>query len=191
MKSRFIAYFTLLTLFISLPLIPVNAAVKAGASCKTLGITSVTSGKTYTCVKTGKKLVWKFQPKGTNPSPRSSTIASTKTRYRSSPSHYELVNVSADLTRVFILSTCLGATFGNNSINTLPSLSSITIAFCGSKPAGRLTGFEIASEVIVKKLMIRIFTIIFAIFFLKFSNFNIFIFLKLIKIPAKFLLLRT
>jgi hypothetical protein len=36
--------------------------------------------------------------------------------------------------------------------------------------------------------MIRIFTIIFAIFFLKFSNFNIFIFLKLIKIPAKFLL---
>ena len=103
MKSRFIAYFTLLTLFIPLPLIPVNAAVKVGVSCKTLGITYVASGKTYTCVKSGKKLVWKLKPKGANPSPRSSTIASIETRYWSSPSHYELVNVNADLTRVFII----------------------------------------------------------------------------------------
>jgi hypothetical protein len=35
-----------------------SAAVKAGASCPKVGKTSVASGKTFTCVKSGKKLVW-------------------------------------------------------------------------------------------------------------------------------------
>lgn len=43
---------------IILNIAPVQAAVKAGASCKAAGIKSVASGKTYTCIKTGKKLVW-------------------------------------------------------------------------------------------------------------------------------------
>ena len=103
MNKKLIALLSILSLSLLLPLIPANAAVKAGASCKTLGITSVASGKTFTCIKSGKKLVWKLQPKGANPSPRSSTIASIETRYWSSPSHYELVNVNADLTRVFII----------------------------------------------------------------------------------------
>ncbi len=34
------------------------AAVKAGATCTKAGIKSVSAGKTYTCVKSGKKLVW-------------------------------------------------------------------------------------------------------------------------------------
>ena len=38
--------------------LPAQAAVKAGASCKKLGQTSVSSGKQYTCIKFGKKLVW-------------------------------------------------------------------------------------------------------------------------------------
>jgi len=59
MSKKLIAFLSVLSLSISLPLIPVNAAVKAGASCKTLGLTSVASGKTYTCVKSGKKLVWR------------------------------------------------------------------------------------------------------------------------------------
>ena len=58
MNKRLIAFLSILSLSISLPLIPANAAVKAGASCKTIGITSVTSGRTFTCVKSGKKLVW-------------------------------------------------------------------------------------------------------------------------------------
>ncbi|MFM8491107.1 MAG: hypothetical protein ACKN9X_04165, partial [Candidatus Methylopumilus sp.] len=58
MSKKLIAFLSALSLSISLPLIPVNAAVKAGASCKTLGLTSVASGKTYTCVKSGKKLIW-------------------------------------------------------------------------------------------------------------------------------------
>ena len=34
------------------------AAVKAGGSCKKLGQTSIDSGKKYTCIKSGNKLVW-------------------------------------------------------------------------------------------------------------------------------------
>jgi hypothetical protein len=36
----------------------VQAAAKAGAKCNKAGITSVAAGKTFTCVKSGKKLVW-------------------------------------------------------------------------------------------------------------------------------------
>ena len=35
-----------------------NAAVKAGASCKKVGSISVVGAKKYTCIKSGKKLVW-------------------------------------------------------------------------------------------------------------------------------------
>lgn len=35
-----------------------NAAVKAGTTCKTVGTTAIASGKTYTCIKSGNKLVW-------------------------------------------------------------------------------------------------------------------------------------
>jgi hypothetical protein len=37
---------------------PSFAAVKAGSACSKAGIKSVSAGKTYTCVKSGKKLVW-------------------------------------------------------------------------------------------------------------------------------------
>ena len=39
---------------------PASAAVKAGAKCTKVGIASVISNKTYTCIKSGKKLVWKI-----------------------------------------------------------------------------------------------------------------------------------
>jgi M6 family metalloprotease-like protein len=42
---------------------PVSAAVKAGAKCTKVGISSVISNKTYTCIKSGKKLVWKISSK--------------------------------------------------------------------------------------------------------------------------------
>ncbi len=58
MNKRVIAFFSILSLFISTPFIPANAAAKAGASCSKAGITSVVSSKTYTCIKSGKKLVW-------------------------------------------------------------------------------------------------------------------------------------
>lgn len=52
----------ILTFFLcaSIILIPVNAiaAAKPGATCSKLGVTSTVGGKKYTCIKSGKKLVW-------------------------------------------------------------------------------------------------------------------------------------
>ncbi len=58
MNKKLIAFLSILSLFLSTPLIPVNAAAKAGAKCNKAGITEVVKGKSYTCVKSGKKLVW-------------------------------------------------------------------------------------------------------------------------------------
>ena len=44
---------------------PAFAAVKAGGTCKKAGVTSVALSKTYTCIKSGKKLIWN---KGVNKS---------------------------------------------------------------------------------------------------------------------------
>jgi hypothetical protein len=53
-----------------LPALPASASVKAGDKCAKLKATAVVSGKKYTCVKSGKKLIWN---KGinleTNPKP--------------------------------------------------------------------------------------------------------------------------
>ena len=58
MIKKLIAFLSIFSLSLSLPLIPVNAAVKAGTACKTAGLTSEFSGKTFKCIKSGKKLVW-------------------------------------------------------------------------------------------------------------------------------------
>jgi hypothetical protein len=58
MNKRLIAVLSILFLSLSQTLVSANAAVKAGGACKKAGITSTTSGKTFTCVKSGKKLVW-------------------------------------------------------------------------------------------------------------------------------------
>ena len=50
------------TLAIMIPMVLVAsnsyAAVKAGSACSKAGSKSVSGGKSYTCVKSGKKLVW-------------------------------------------------------------------------------------------------------------------------------------
>ena len=66
MAKKLIAFLSILSLFLSIPLLPANAAAKAGAKCNKAGITEVVKGKKYTCVKSGKKLVWN---KGASQSP--------------------------------------------------------------------------------------------------------------------------
>jgi hypothetical protein len=58
MNKRLIAILSILSLSLSLPLIPAHSATKAGAKCTKAGIKSVAGGKTFTCIKSGKKLVW-------------------------------------------------------------------------------------------------------------------------------------
>lgn len=48
----------LIAAFLSLFTINANAAIKPGSSCKKFGLTSVFLGKKYTCIKSGKKLIW-------------------------------------------------------------------------------------------------------------------------------------
>lgn len=56
--KKLIASFTICGfLFVALAT-PVSAAVKTGAKCSKAGISSVASNKTFTCIKSGKKLVW-------------------------------------------------------------------------------------------------------------------------------------
>ena len=76
MNKRLITFIPILSLFLSLPLTPVNAAVKAGGTCSKAGIKSVAASKTFTCIKSGKKLVWN---KGAAVSASKPTPAATPT----------------------------------------------------------------------------------------------------------------
>ena len=58
MNKRFITFLSIFSLSLSLPLIPATAAVKAGAKCTKAGVKSIEANKTFTCIKSGKKLVW-------------------------------------------------------------------------------------------------------------------------------------
>jgi M6 family metalloprotease-like protein len=75
MKNKFVILSSVLIASLSLPLGPASAAVKAGSVCKKAGITSVASAKTYTCVKSGKKLVWRISSQKTITSKPSTPIA--------------------------------------------------------------------------------------------------------------------
>ena len=57
MRTKFLI---LLSVILSLSLVaaPSNAAVKAGAKCTKAGATATASGKKFTCVKSGTRLVW-------------------------------------------------------------------------------------------------------------------------------------
>jgi hypothetical protein len=66
MVRRLIGFLSALSLLALSFLAPAIAAVKSGSACTTLGKTSIASGKTFTCIKSGKKLVW---DKGKNQKP--------------------------------------------------------------------------------------------------------------------------
>ena len=58
MYKRFLALLAVTLVLVSLET-TATAAVKPGTTCKKVGKTSTTAGIKYTCVKSGKKLVWK------------------------------------------------------------------------------------------------------------------------------------
>ena len=57
MKKPFALLLAVL-LLTALPISSSSAAVKAGAKCSKVGKTSTIAGKKYTCIKSGKKLIW-------------------------------------------------------------------------------------------------------------------------------------
>lgn len=58
MNRKLVSTVTALSLIALYPQISASAATKAGGMCSKSGLTSAVSGKTYTCIKSGKKLVW-------------------------------------------------------------------------------------------------------------------------------------
>lgn len=73
MKTKLITLLSLLIASLSLFLVPASATVKAGSVCKKAGITSVVASKTYTCIKSGKKLAWSKGIGVTAPIPKAPT----------------------------------------------------------------------------------------------------------------------
>ena len=59
MNKRLIAFLSIFILFLSLPIIPSNAAVKTGGNCAKVGLTAKAAGKNLTCTKSNGKLQWK------------------------------------------------------------------------------------------------------------------------------------
>ena len=58
MRKRLIALLVITPLLFSSQLSTSHAAAKAGAKCSKVGSKSVVGAKTFTCIKSGKKLVW-------------------------------------------------------------------------------------------------------------------------------------
>jgi hypothetical protein len=52
-----------------------HSAIKAGAACKKIGIKSKVGNKTFTCIKSGKKLVWNKGVKENAPAQRFSVVS--------------------------------------------------------------------------------------------------------------------
>ena len=75
MPKRQITSVAVVALLLTLPLTPSQAAVKAGDTCKKAGVKSVASGKTFTCIKSGKKFVWDKGVAVTKPSAGSTPSA--------------------------------------------------------------------------------------------------------------------
>ena len=73
-------------------LVPINAiaAVKAGDTCKKVGTTATANGKKYTCVKSGKKLIWNKGVANSAPKPKPAEPAVPEATPTPSPSPTEL-----------------------------------------------------------------------------------------------------
>jgi hypothetical protein len=66
MRKRLIALMVITPLLLSFQLSTSHAATKAGAKCSKVGSKSVVGAKTFTCIKSGTKLIW---DKGASQSP--------------------------------------------------------------------------------------------------------------------------
>ena len=74
MRKRLIALLVITPLLLSSQISTSHAAAKAGAKCSKVGIQSAVGAKTFTCIKSGKKLVWN---KGVLKSTKAEPVAPT------------------------------------------------------------------------------------------------------------------
>ena len=75
-----IKLFLVFVMVISVGVIPQSyAAAKSGAKCTKIGSTSITANKTFTCIKSGKKLIWNKGVALSKTISKSSTTVSSQT----------------------------------------------------------------------------------------------------------------
>lgn len=106
---RRVALFLTALFAINLFLTPAQSAVKAGQKCTKQGATSIVSGKKYTCIKSGNKLVWNkgvAVPKPVaSPNPVSTDIPTPAVPIASPSPSASIINIYNPLTDGF-LSPC-------------------------------------------------------------------------------------
>jgi hypothetical protein len=73
-NKKSILFLLCLSLFTSILSVPAFAAVRTGESCSKLNQTSTFNGFKYTCVKSGKKLVWSKGVKVSTPAPMPTAV---------------------------------------------------------------------------------------------------------------------
>ncbi len=109
MNKRLVAFLSILSLLVFLPLIPASAAAKVGAKCTKVGSKSIVGNKTFTCIKSGKKLAW---DKG----------VSTKKSSSTNTSKVETINYSAPSQPSANIETCKIVEKNKNRISVGPSM---------------------------------------------------------------------
>ena len=123
-----------------------SAAIKVGASCKKAGLTSITGGFKYTCVKKSGKLVW---GKGV-------AVKATPKASASATASYTMAQVKANKSATKCWSVINGNVYDLTAwINSHPGGSGSIISLCGidgtqdflamhrnqSKPESRLSSY--------------------------------------------------
>ena len=126
-----------------------SASVKAGATCKKAGLTNITGGLKYTCVKKSGKLTWS-KGVAVKPSAKPNTGASV------APASYTMAQVSANKSAAKCWSVISGNVYSLTTwINAHPGGEGSIISLCGtdgtqdflamhrgqSKPESRLKAF--------------------------------------------------
>ena len=147
MKKTFTAFALALAL-LTVVVAPGSAAVvKAGAACKKAGLTNITGGFKYTCMKKSGKLVW-VKGAAVKPSAKPSVSAAA--------AGYTIANVKANASATSCWSVIKGNVYNLTAwINQHPGGSSSIKSLCGvdgsasfaaqhqgeSKPESRLAGY--------------------------------------------------
>jgi len=151
MKKTFTAFALALALSTVVVAPGSAAAVKAGAACKKAGLTNITGGFKYTCVKKSGKLVW-VKGAAVKPSAKPSASASAS----AAAAGYTMEKVKANASATSCWTVIKGNVYNLTAwINQHPGGSSSIKSLCGvdgssafaaqhqgqSKPESRLTGY--------------------------------------------------
>ena len=120
MKKLTIAVVIAIGLANSIATSPANAAVKTGTACTKLGSTSTVSGVKYSCIKSGKKLVW---GKGTKVSVKKAPVLPVKPSPSPSPAASSLPTTAPNPigTPLATISASPNATLDPSKIIVIPS----------------------------------------------------------------------